>query len=161
MTEKITYAVFYKAVETDYDPHPVWHQFDGWEENLERAKHTLSIAKQNPRFAECKIVKRTEDFCDYGSDPLPYGFGYEIIGDIIICAVRYACGRRSYIIDTVSRFVRPMIPNLESQTLKTICADITDVEKRGGFGDPGIDDVLWNDLRATCSAELKERGEEA
>jgi hypothetical protein len=31
MAEKITYAVFYKAVATNYDPHPVWHQFDGWE----------------------------------------------------------------------------------------------------------------------------------
>jgi hypothetical protein len=60
MAEKITYAVFYKAVATDYDPHPVWRQFDGWEENLERAKHTLAIAERNSRFAECKIVKRTE-----------------------------------------------------------------------------------------------------
>lgn len=64
MNKKITYAVFYKAVATNYEPHPVWQQFDGWEENLERAKHTLSIAKQNPRFAEVKIVKRTETFED-------------------------------------------------------------------------------------------------
>lgn len=64
MNKKITYAVFYKAVATDYDPHPVWHQFDGWEENLERVRHTLSIAEQNSRFAECKIVKRTETFED-------------------------------------------------------------------------------------------------
>ena len=65
MEKKITYAVFYKSVETNYDPHPVWHQFDGWEDNIERVRHTLSIAKRNPRFAEVKIVKRTETLEDY------------------------------------------------------------------------------------------------
>ena len=161
MAEKITYAVFYKAVATDYDPHPVWRQYDGWEECLAIAKNTLAAAKKNPRFAECKIVERTETFNDYGSEALPYGFGYEVIGDIIVCAVRYACGRRSYITSTVSGFVKPMIHKLESNTLRVIRSSINEVEKNaGGLGDPGIDDVLWRDLRDACTKELKQRGDD-
>lgn len=64
MKERTTYAVFCLNVATDYEPHPVWRQYDGWEESRERAEHTLQAARQNTRFAETKVVKRTETFED-------------------------------------------------------------------------------------------------
>lgn len=64
MNERTTYAVFFKAKATNYDPHPQWRQYNDWAESIEYAETFLRIAKKNARFEEIKIVKRTETFED-------------------------------------------------------------------------------------------------
>ena len=64
MKNRTTYSVFFKAVATDYEPHPDWRQFDGWTESREYTEAIAETARRNTRFAEVKIVKRTEMFED-------------------------------------------------------------------------------------------------
>lgn len=158
MTPKTTYAVFYKMVPTDYEPSPGWKQYSDWAENLEFARKYLSCAKKNSRFTECKIVKRIETFGDIGDETHPCTVERKSLGDIIVCAVRYACGRQTYMPSIVCDFITPLIPSLESKTLSVICGDIVSAAEHGGLGDPMIDAPLWRELHHACSDELKQRG---
>lgn len=64
MTKKITYAVFYMAVATYYDPRPEWTAYCLWLESMDEVMKYYEMAKRNKRFAEVKIVKRIETFQD-------------------------------------------------------------------------------------------------
>lgn len=64
MDKRTTYAVFYKRIPADYDPHPGWTQYCEWVESLEFAKSYYDLAQKNARFAEVKIVERVETFID-------------------------------------------------------------------------------------------------
>lgn len=79
-------------------------------------------------------------------------------GDMMVCAVRYALGRRSYITYEVARFVSLLSPELHSGTLAVICTDILEADERGGLGDETIDAPVWRSLYRTCAEELKKRG---
>lgn len=81
------------------------------------------------------------------------------LGDIIVCAVRYACGRRTYMPSLVCDFVMPLIPELASNTLAVICGDIISAAEHGGLGDPVIDEPLWRELYRACYDEIYQRGD--
>ena len=82
----------------------------------------------------------------------------ETLGNIIICAVRYACGRKSYMPSIVCDFITPLIPELTSKTLSVICSDIVFAAEHGGLGDLIIDAPLWRKLHRDCRTELEVRG---
>ena len=68
----------------------------------------------------------------------------EDFGTILICAVRYALGRQSYMPGLVQGYIRPMLPYLDKRTLLVIRRDIEKAAMRpGGLGDEDIDRSAW------------------
>ena len=51
---------------------------------------------------------------------------------ILICALRYALGRRSYMVGTVTRYIISEIPKLSDKCKKIM---ITDIEQAPYYGD--------------------------
>lgn len=68
----------------------------------------------------------------------------EDFGTILICAVRYSIGRRSYMPGLVQDYIRPILPSLDKKTLSVIQRDIEEAAHRpGGLGDARIDWPGW------------------
>lgn len=78
---------------------------------------------------------------------------------VLICAVRYAIGRKTYITGTVVDFVYPLVKNLDSKTLAVIARDIKSARDENRLGDAAIDAPLWIRLFDACADELKSRSE--
>lgn len=84
----------------------------------------------------------------------------EDFGIIMNCAVRYACGRSSYMPSIVIGFITPLLSHLSSRTLYLLDQDLTCAKYEYGYGDPKIDEPAWLDFRAKVRAERTHRGEE-
>lgn len=78
----------------------------------------------------------------------------EMLGDVIVCAVRYACGRRTYAVDEVVAVASSLVPDLADHTLRTISKDLRKVKD---YGDPDIDKPLWMGLLGKIDGELARR----
>lgn len=76
---------------------------------------------------------------------------------ILICAERYACGRRTYMPSTVIKYITPLLPSLSERTLTVIERDIADAGKFGGWGDEYIDKPLWMEFLECVRAEIGKR----
>ena len=76
---------------------------------------------------------------------------------MLICAERYACGRRTYMPGIVVDYIKPLIPRLSDKTLIVLRNDIGDASMRGGLGDPNIDVSLWLGLLERIRGELRRR----
>ena len=76
---------------------------------------------------------------------------------MIICAERYACGRRTYMPSIVVGYIKPLIPMLSDKTLAVIYNDISDAVARDDLGDPEIDAPLWVDLYNAIGERLGRR----
>jgi len=67
---------------------------------------------------------------------------------IIICAMRYAIGRQTYMPTLVQDYIRPLFPKLSDKTLQII---VRDIETAYWLGDETIDKPGWiafcNDAR--------------
>ncbi len=83
----------------------------------------------------------------------------EKFGMILNCAVRYACGRQSYISTVVQDFIRPMIPELSNRTLWCMDQDLTEAAWWSGYGDPRIDKPGWLSFLQDVRAERARREE--
>lgn len=70
----------------------------------------------------------------------------EDFGAILVCAVRYALGRRTYMPSIVAAFVKSVAGELSVRTLTTIRNDICTARDRGLLGDANIDVPVWLDL---------------
>lgn len=70
---------------------------------------------------------------------------------ILICAVRYALGRRSYMPGIVVDFIRPLLPYLPDKTLFVLKNDLLSCQD---FGDPEIDKPRWKNLMYDVLDEL-------
>ena len=81
-------------------------------------------------------------------------------GTILNCAVRYACGRRTYMPRLVIDFITPLLPSLSSKALWCFDQDLTNAKHECGYGDPKIDEPAWLDFHAKVRAERTKRGEE-
>lgn len=66
---------------------------------------------------------------------------YELM---LLCAVRYALGRRTYIVGLVCDFITSQIDTLSKECLNTLIRDIKDQE-RFGYGDE-CDEARWMQL---------------
>lgn len=68
----------------------------------------------------------------------------EDFGTILICAVRYSIGRRSYMPGLVQGYIRPLLPLLDKKTLYITQKDIeAAAQYPGGLGDEDIDRPGW------------------
>ena len=81
---------------------------------------------------------------------------------ILLCAVRYAIGRRTYIPSRVIDYITPLLPYLSDNTLKLIANEIVqhDTCIEGGLGDEKIDKPYWLAFYGKILAErMKQNGE--
>lgn len=77
---------------------------------------------------------------------------------ILICAVRYSIGRRTYMPSTVCSYITKLIPRLSLKSLSVIERDILDAENFG-YGDENIDKPVWMEFLDNIRAEIKRRGQ--
>lgn len=68
----------------------------------------------------------------------------ENVGAVLISAVRYACGRRTYMPSIVVNVILPIVAQLNDKNLCCMERDIREAEKySGGYGDEKIDKPMW------------------
>ena len=79
---------------------------------------------------------------------------------ILICAVRYAIGRKTYIPSLVIDYITPLLPYLTDNTLRLIANEITEYEGyEGGLGDEKIDKPYWEQFLRKIRLEIGGRHE--
>lgn len=81
----------------------------------------------------------------------------ENFGSVLICAIRYAMGRKTYMPSVVVDFIKPFVRNLDSKTLTVIANDIKSADDENRLGDPTIDAPVWRGLRDACLDEIQKR----
>ena len=79
---------------------------------------------------------------------------------ILLCAVRYAIGRQTYIPSMVIDYITPLLSHLSYNTLGLIAAEIIDHSYDGGLGDDMIDRPYWLAFKKKILAEMERRGNE-
>ena len=80
---------------------------------------------------------------------------------ILLCAVRYAIGRRTYIPSLVIDYITPLLPYLSEDVLKLIANEITEHDTyEGSLGDEMIDRPYWLNFKRKILAEMERRGNE-
>ena len=79
---------------------------------------------------------------------------------ILICAVRYAIGRRTYIPSLVIDYITTLLPYLSEDVLKLIADEITEHDTyEGGLGDEKIDRPYWKQFLREIRLEIGGRHE--
>lgn len=84
------------------------------------------------------------------------------LNDLIICAFRYALGRRTYIVHTITEIIKTNLSVLESRTIEVMLRDIErqhEYENRGiekAFGDD-CDRERWLEVEVLLTAEKLDR----
>lgn len=77
---------------------------------------------------------------------------------ILLCAVRYAIGRKSYMPSLVIDYITPLLPYLSDNTLRLIANEITEHDTyEGGLGDEKIDKPYWEQFLQKIRAEREKR----
>ena len=92
----------------------------------------------------------------------PQVSGVEINKDfetILLCAVRYAIGRQTYMPSMVIDYITPLLPYLSDNTLETMAKDIADEDYLGGLGDEMIDKPYWEQFLRKIRLEIGGRYE--
>jgi len=80
---------------------------------------------------------------------------------ILVCAERYALGRRTYMPGVVISFLTPLLPHLSERALHVFRMDIDRLaHTRGALGDPEIDEPRWIRFFDDIGQELERRGVE-
>ena len=96
-------------------------------------------------------------------DRQPQVGGVEINKDfetILLCAVRYAIGRNSYMPSMVIDYITPLLPYLSDNILRLIANEITEYEAyEGGLGDEKIDKPYWIKFLRKIGLEIGGRHE--
>ena len=79
---------------------------------------------------------------------------------ILVCAVRYAIGRKSYMPSLVIDYITPLLPYLSDNILRLIADEITEYRSyEGGLGDEKIDRPYWEQFLRKIRAEREKRYE--
>ena len=79
---------------------------------------------------------------------------------ILLCAVRYAIGRKTYIPSLVIDYITPLLPYLSDNTLRLIANEITEYGAyEGGLGDEKIDRPYWEQFLRKIRLEIGGRHE--
>lgn len=76
-------------------------------------------------------------------------------GMICICAIRYALGRRTYIVGVVCDYIRAKFDDIETSDLLVM---IRDIKEASDLGDD-CDEADWTKLRDAMEQEVEERKE--
>ena len=89
--------------------------------------------------------------------------GVEINTDfesILVCAVRYAIGRKSYMPSMVIDYITPLLPYLSEDVLKLIADEIIGrYTYEGALGDEMIDKPYWEQFLRKIRLEIGDRHE--
>ena len=79
---------------------------------------------------------------------------------ILLCAVRYAIGRKSYMPSMVIDYITPLLPYLSDNILRLIANEITEYGAyEGGLGDEKIDRPYWEQFLRKIRLEMGGRHE--
>ena len=79
---------------------------------------------------------------------------------ILLCAIRYAIGRRTYIPSLVIDYTTPLLPYLSEDVLKLIADEIIGrYTYEGALGDEKIDKPYWIDFLQRIEIEMEGRNE--
>lgn len=79
---------------------------------------------------------------------------------ILLCAVRYAIGRRTYIPSLVIDYITPLLPYLSEDVLKLIADEIIGrYTYEGALGDEKIDKPYWEQFLRKIRLEIGGRHE--
>lgn len=79
---------------------------------------------------------------------------------ILLCAVRYAIGRETYMPSLVIDYITPLLPYLSDNTLRLIANEITEYKAyKGGLGDDKIDKPYWIAFLRKITEERIKRNE--
>ena len=78
---------------------------------------------------------------------------------ILLCAVRYAIGRQTYMPSLVIDYIAPLLPYLSYWMLGLMAAEIIDHNYEGGLGDEKIDKPYWLDFLRKIRLEMGGRNE--
>ena len=79
---------------------------------------------------------------------------------ILLCAVRYAIGRRTYIPSRVIDYITPLLPYLSEDVLKLIADEIIErYTYEGALGDEKIDKPYWEQFLQKIRLEIGGRNE--
>lgn len=84
----------------------------------------------------------------------------DTFGTLLVCAVRYACSRYTYMPSLVIDYITPLLPSLSDNTLWCFDRDLTVAQHTGGYGDTRIDEPGWKRFHETVREERKRRGHE-
>ena len=78
---------------------------------------------------------------------------------ILVCAVRYAIGRKTYMPSMVIDYITPLLPYLSYWMLGLMAAEIIDHNYEGGLGDEKIDKPSWLEFLRKIRLEMGGRHE--
>ena len=79
---------------------------------------------------------------------------------LLLCAVRYAIGRRTYIPSLVIDYITPLLPYLSEDVLKLIADEIIGhYTYEGALGDEKIDRPYWEQFLRKIRLEIGGRNE--
>ena len=79
---------------------------------------------------------------------------------ILLCAVRYAIGRKSYMPSMVIDYITPLLPYLSEDVLKLIANEIAGhYTYEGALGDEKIDKPYWEQFFRKIRLEIGGRNE--
>lgn len=79
---------------------------------------------------------------------------------ILLCAVRYAIGRQTYMPPLVIDYITPLLPYLSDECLMWLDTEIVEHSNYGGLGDEKIDKPYWLAFYGKILAErMKQNGE--
>ena len=79
---------------------------------------------------------------------------------ILLCAVRYAIGRQTYMPSLVIDYITPLLPYLSEDVLKLLANEITKYEAyEGALGDEMIDRPYWEQFLRKIRLEIGGRHE--
>ena len=114
--------------------------------NVEKANALFEEKRSSPKIKE-QPVKRSADIED------------DDFGTILICAVRYTLGRRTYMPHIVISYIRPLLSQLTDKTLACLEKDIDEQRNAGGYGDPMIDEPEWLRFLEEIKRERRSRSD--
>lgn len=79
---------------------------------------------------------------------------------ILLCAVRYTIGRKSYMPSMVIDYITPLLPHLSDNILRLIADEIIEYRSyKGGLGDEKIDRPYWEQFLRNIRVEMEKRHE--
>ena len=76
---------------------------------------------------------------------------------ILLCAVRYAIGRQTYMPSLVIDYITPLLPYLSDECLMWLDTEIVEHSNYGGLGDEKIDRPYWKQFLWKIRAEREKR----
>ena len=115
------------------------------------------ICKTISVFISIKTGDDADKMCGNFTDKSRFIELDENLESILICAERYACGRRTYMPSIVVDYIELLVPKLSTKTLVVIGNDLSTADKTNNLGHPQIDAPLWLDLYKAITEELKKR----